>query len=57
MTSPDGSRPEDDDLGTFTVEDDPGGTVDPADLAGTASSDDADVGYAPEASAEDDEGV
>jgi hypothetical protein len=31
------------DLGGLTVEDDPEGTVDPADLAGTASDDDEDV--------------
>ena len=30
-------------IGNLTVEDDPEGTVDPADLAGTASADDADV--------------
>lgn len=30
-------------IGNLTVEDDPEGTVDPADLAGTASEDDADV--------------
>jgi hypothetical protein len=30
-------------IGNLTVEDDPEGTVDPADLAGTASDDDADV--------------
>lgn len=30
-------------VGQLTVEDDPQGTVDPADLAGTASDDDADV--------------
>ena len=29
--------------GNLTVEDDPEGTVDPSDLAGTASEDDADV--------------
>jgi len=30
-------------VGNLTIEDDPEGTVDPADLAGTASDDDADV--------------
>ena len=30
-------------IGNLTVEDDPQGTVDPAELAGTASEDDADV--------------
>ena len=30
-------------IGNLTVEDDPEGTVDPSDLAGTASDDDADV--------------
>jgi hypothetical protein len=30
-------------IGNLTVEDDPEGTIDPADLAGTASDDDADV--------------
>jgi hypothetical protein len=41
------------DYGSLTVEDEPG-TVNPADLAGTASGDDADVGYEPEFSEEDD---
>ena len=40
--------------GTLSVEDDPAGTVDPADLAGTAQPDDADVAYRP--SSEADEG-
>jgi hypothetical protein len=30
-------------IGKLTVEDDPEGTIDPSDLAGTASDDDADV--------------
>ena len=30
-------------IGNLTVEDDPAGTVDPSELAGTASEDDADV--------------
>ena len=30
-------------IGNLTVEDDPSGTVDPSDLAGTASEDDEDV--------------
>jgi hypothetical protein len=38
--------------GSLTVEDEPG-TVDPADLAGTASSSDEQVGYEPEFSADD----
>lgn len=37
--TPDATSP----VGNLTVEDDPEGTVDPADLAGTASDDDADV--------------
>jgi hypothetical protein len=40
------------DYGSLTVEDEPG-TVDPAELAGTASDDDADVGYEPEHSEAD----
>lgn len=32
-----------DEYGGLSVEDDPEGTIDPAELAGTASSDDADV--------------
>lgn len=36
--------------GSLSVEDDPGGTVDPADLAGTAKPDDEPVGYQPSAS-------
>jgi hypothetical protein len=40
------------DYGSLTVEDEPG-TVDPADLAGTATDDDADVGYDPEFSEAD----
>ena len=43
--SGDGPAPED--YGGLTIEDEPG-TVNPADLAGTASDDDAAVGYAPE---------
>ena len=35
--------PDQPDLGSLSVEDDPEGTVDPADLAGTASEDDEDV--------------
>jgi len=34
--------------GSLSVEDDPEGTVNPADLAGTASGSDAEVGYEPE---------
>jgi hypothetical protein len=36
--------------GSLSVEDDPGGTVNPADLAGTAKEDDEPVGYQPSAS-------
>jgi hypothetical protein len=46
-----------DDYGSLTVEDEPVGTVDPADLAGTARPDDADVGYQPEWSEADDSGA
>lgn len=35
--------PEDPDLGGLSVEDDPEGTVNPAELAGTATEDDEDV--------------
>ena len=51
--SGDGLAPED--YGGLTVEDEPG-TVNPADLAGTASEDDADVGYEPEFSEGDPSG-
>ena len=40
---PDEAGDEDKDLGGLSIEDDPEGTVDPADLAGTASDDDEDV--------------
>jgi hypothetical protein len=43
-----------DEYGSLTVEDEPG-TVDPADLAGTANSSDAEVGYEPEYSEADEE--
>lgn len=50
-------RTDPDDYGSLTVEDEPVGTVDPADLAGTAGPDDADVGYQPERSEADDSGA
>ena len=43
------------DYGSLTVEDEPG-TVNPADLAGSASDKDADVGYEPEFSEADEPG-
>jgi hypothetical protein len=46
-----------DDYGTMSVEDEPVGTVDPADLAGTARPDDADVGYEPQSSEADSAGA
>lgn len=49
--SADGS-PED--QGTLSVEDDPDGTTDPADLAGTAGPDDAERSYTPSTSEADD---
>jgi hypothetical protein len=39
--------------GSLSVEDNPDGTVDPADLAGTADESDADVVYQPEHSEKD----
>jgi hypothetical protein len=39
--------------GSLSIEDDPDGTQDPADLAGTASSDDETVGYQPTSSEAD----
>ena len=39
--------------GSLSIEDNPEGTVDPADLAGTADESDADVVYQPEHSEED----
>lgn len=39
--------------GGLSLEDDPQGTVDPAELAGTASEDDDDIGYEPEFSEAD----
>jgi hypothetical protein len=44
-----------DEYGGLSLEDDPGGTVNPADLAGTASGDDAEVGYDPEFSEADEQ--
>jgi hypothetical protein len=41
-------------LGSLTVEDDPDGTEDPADLAGSAGPEDAEVGYQPSATEADD---
>ena len=43
------------DYGSLSVEDDPEGTVDPAELAGTASTGDAGVGYEPEFTEADDD--
>ena len=48
-------KTEPDDYGSMSVEDEPGGTVDPGDLAGTAECDDAEVGYQPESSQADGE--
>jgi hypothetical protein len=45
--------PDADDLGSLTVEDDPEGTVDPAELAGGADESDADVSDGPQYSEED----
>lgn len=45
---------DDPDYGSLTIEDDPGGTTDPADLAGTATADDADATQEPSVSAADD---
>ena len=42
-----------DEYGTLSVEDNPEGTVNPADLAGTADESDAEVVYQPEYSEED----
>ena len=42
-----------DDYGSLTVEDNPDGTVDPADLADTADESDAEVVYQPEYSEDD----
>jgi hypothetical protein len=42
-----------DEYGSLSVEDNPGGTVDPGDLAGTATESDDDVVYQPEVSKED----
>jgi hypothetical protein len=41
------------DYGSLSVEDNPEGTVNPADLAGTADESDAEVVYQPEHSEED----
>jgi hypothetical protein len=53
--TPDPDGVDNEDLGSLTVEDDPQGTVDPADLAGTANESDAEVTYQPEYSEEDTE--
>jgi hypothetical protein len=42
-----------DEYGSLTVEDNPNGTVDPADLAGTANESDDDVVYQPKYSEKD----
>ena len=42
-----------DEYGSLTVEDNPEGTVDPADLAGTANESDDDVAYQPKHSEKD----
>jgi hypothetical protein len=42
-----------DEYGSLSVEDDPDGTVDPSDLAGTANESDDEVVYQPEHSEED----
>jgi hypothetical protein len=42
-----------DEYGSLTVEDNPDGTVDPADLAGTANESDDDVAYQPKYSEKD----
>jgi hypothetical protein len=46
--------PDEPDYGSLTVEDDSEGTTDPADLADTATSEDADVGQRPSVSEADD---
>ncbi|GIF14612.1 hypothetical protein FHX34_1021283 [Actinoplanes teichomyceticus] len=43
-SSPQKSSAEPGSYGSLTVEDEPGGTTDPADLAGSATTDDAEVG-------------
>jgi hypothetical protein len=43
------------DYGSLSVEDNPEGTVDPAELAGTGRGDDATVGYEPESTQADSE--
>jgi len=57
---PDPAQPGSGDLGSdpdryggLSIEDDPGGTVDPADLAGTADNSDDTVAYAPQHSEAD----
>jgi hypothetical protein len=47
------SGPADEGYGSLSVEDDEAGTVNPADLAGTAKADDEPVGYQPAASEAD----
>jgi len=54
MTDPDQPRDSDEpEYGSLTVEDDPGGTTDPADLAHSAS-DNAEAGHHPSVSEADD---
>ena len=50
----DGLADDPENYGGLSIEDDPGGTVDPADVAGTASRDDDTVSYAPEHSEAED---
>ncbi len=42
--------------GSLTVEDEGAETVDPADVAGTADSDDEEIGYSPNSGADDEQG-
>ena len=52
-TSPDATDPEE--YGSLTIEDEGAETVEPADRAGTAAPDDADIGYSPDTGADADD--
>jgi hypothetical protein len=55
MSDEPNDRQNDEDQGTLSVEDDPDGTTDPADLAGTAGPDDADRADTPSTSEADED--
>ena len=51
-----GSDLDPEEYGSLTAEDEGAETVDPADLAGTADSDDEEIGYSPNSGADEEQG-